>query len=71
VQYGREGSPQVAFVIGRLQSNGHRFLANAVDEATLEELSSNSTEQIKKTGWVEFDTRLRRNTFVFKSSSNL
>ncbi|KAL3439266.1 hypothetical protein BDV09DRAFT_182379 [Aspergillus tetrazonus] len=31
VQYARDGSPQIAFIIGRLRDGAHRFIANAAN----------------------------------------
>lgn len=53
VQFDREGNPEMAFVIGRLQENGHRFVANHGDQRTLQELASSVEEQIGKFGYVE------------------
>lgn len=53
VQFDREGNPEMAFVIGRLQENGHRFVANHGDQRTLQELASSMEEQIGKFGYVE------------------
>ncbi|PGH10239.1 hypothetical protein AJ79_05494 [Helicocarpus griseus UAMH5409] len=63
VQYGRDGSPQIAFIVGRLQDSGHRFIANAADGATLRELSSTVNEQIGKHGWVDCEKESGRNVF--------
>ncbi|OJJ01056.1 hypothetical protein ASPVEDRAFT_131121 [Aspergillus versicolor CBS 583.65] len=68
VQFGRDGSPILGFVVGRLLSgagNGGRFVANVQDAYTLQQLCS-STEQIGKQGWVT--TEGGRNLFVFKPS---
>lgn len=53
VQFDREGNPEMAFVIGRLGENGHRFVANHGDQRTLQELASSVEEQIGKVGYVE------------------
>ncbi|TKA69245.1 hypothetical protein B0A55_04268 [Friedmanniomyces simplex] len=54
VEYDRNG-PLRAHVVGRLQANGHRFLANHADERTLSELCSTETEQIGRKGTVTVD----------------
>ncbi|GES57125.1 acetyl-CoA acetyltransferase [Aspergillus terreus] len=64
VQFQRDGSPGEGYVVGRLE-NGHRFVANAADAATLKELSSTSMEQIGRTGWVQNETESGRNLFSF------
>lgn len=40
-------------MIGRLTSNSHRFVANAGDQRTLEQLASWEREPIGRVGWVE------------------
>lgn len=53
VQFDREGNPDMAFVVGRLKENGHRFVANHGDQRTLQELASPTEEQVGKVGYVE------------------
>ncbi|KAL5362554.1 hypothetical protein BJX96DRAFT_177256 [Aspergillus floccosus] len=67
VQFQRDGSPGEGYVVGRLE-NGHRFIANAADAATLKELCSTSVEQIGRTGWVQSDAESGRNVFSFSSA---
>ncbi|KAJ0418195.1 hypothetical protein BJY00DRAFT_315244 [Aspergillus carlsbadensis] len=64
IQYGRDGSPVLGFVIGRLDS-GHRFVANVEDPFTLQQLSS-ETEQVGKRGSVADEAG--RNLFVFEQA---
>ncbi|KAL2811210.1 hypothetical protein BJX63DRAFT_289692 [Aspergillus granulosus] len=64
VQYGRDGSPVLGFVIGRLDS-GHRFVANVEDAYTLQQLSG-GTEQVGKRG--QATSEGGRNLFVFEQS---
>jgi hypothetical protein len=65
VEFNRDGSPSMGYVIGRL-SNGHRVLANDADEETLEELASTHEEQIGKRGWVMPDPEAEdRTIFTF------
>ena len=52
VEYGRDNNPVRGYVVGRLDSNGHRFIANHADEKTLSELCSQEAEQIGKRGRV-------------------
>ncbi|KAL4807029.1 hypothetical protein BDV18DRAFT_136694 [Aspergillus unguis] len=64
VQFGRDGSPVLGFVIGLLTSGpkkGGRFVANVQDKSTLQQLCS-STEQVGKRGFVSTEGR---NVFVF------
>ncbi|KAL4893126.1 hypothetical protein BDV59DRAFT_207930 [Aspergillus ambiguus] len=68
VQFQRDGSPGEGYVIGRLE-NGHRFIANAADTATLRELSSMTVEQIGRTGWVKNDAESGRNLFSLGSAN--
>lgn len=48
----RNGAPKCGYVVGRLASNNHRFIANHADEHTLLALSSMTEEQIGKKGKV-------------------
>ncbi|KAL3437197.1 hypothetical protein BDV09DRAFT_23615 [Aspergillus tetrazonus] len=70
VQFGRDGSPVMGFVVGRLldrfgNGNGDRFIANVEDANTLQQLCS-GTEQVGKQGWVS--TKDGRNLFVYKQA---
>lgn len=53
VQFDREGSPEIAFVVGRLTDSNNRFVANHGDKRTLQELASDVEEQVGKVGYVE------------------
>ncbi|KAL2872288.1 uncharacterized protein BJX67DRAFT_2031 [Aspergillus lucknowensis] len=64
LQFGRDGSPVLGFVVGRLQS-GNRFVANVEDGYTLQKLGG-STEQVGKQGFVVSEGG--RNLFSFKLS---
>jgi hypothetical protein len=64
VEFSRDGSPQKGFVVGRLKSNGHRFLANNADDATLKQLCSHDVEPIGRTGKVK-PSQDGRNVFSF------
>ncbi|KAK6345700.1 hypothetical protein TWF718_007609 [Orbilia javanica] len=55
VSFHRSGKPELAFIVGRLEKNGHRFVANHADEETLKRLCTTSDEPIGKTGWVFCD----------------
>lgn len=53
VQFDREGSPEMAFIVGRLTDSNYRFVANHGDIRTLQELASDVEEQVGKVGYVE------------------
>ena len=56
--------------MGRLLSNDARFVANAGDVKTLEQLSSWSREPIDRNGWVRPGDG-GRNLFGFDKGANL
>jgi len=58
-------------VVGRLIGNGHRFLANEKDEATLMQLASETREQIGRKGWVCGEKGGMRNLFSFDVDGKL
>ena len=70
VEFDRNGSPLQGFIVGRLSSNDHRFVANHGDMKTLEQLSSKVKEPIGRTGWVRNDDG-GRNLFTFDHSVKL
>ena len=53
VEFGRDGKPAIAFVIGRLKDTGRRFVANHGDQRTLHHLASAFEERVGKDGYVE------------------
>lgn len=53
VQFDRDSSPEMAYIIGRLTNSKSRFVANHGDQRTLQELASALEEQIGKVGYVE------------------
>lgn len=55
MDFDREGTPSMGYIVGRLLSNGHRVLANDANEETLMELASTTEEQIGKRGWITPD----------------
>jgi hypothetical protein len=72
VEFGRDGSPSAAYIVGRLVRNGHRVLANDADEATLTELSSTVEEQIGKRGWLSVDPDTEgHGLFTFKKPQSM
>ncbi|KAF2455934.1 hypothetical protein BDY21DRAFT_323764 [Lineolata rhizophorae] len=69
VEFGRDGSPLRAYVVGRLKSNGHRFVANHGDSSTLQHLISKEVEPIGRSGWVRVDEEdKRKNLFSFEGA---
>lgn len=64
VEYNRDGSTLRGHIVGRLASNGHRFVANHADDATLEQLSSHEIEPIGRRGKVKTGDD-GRNLFAF------
>lgn len=52
VEFGRNGEPETAFIVGRVKATGHRFIANDADQQTLHQMSSPMEEQVGKTGYV-------------------
>ncbi|KAK3170682.1 hypothetical protein OEA41_002764 [Lepraria neglecta] len=46
VEFNRNGAPSKGFIVGRLTSNNHRFVANTSDARSLEQLSSGTREPI-------------------------
>lgn len=69
VEFGRDGSPKKAFVLGLLR-DGRRCLANEADEATLKTLSSGEKEPIGRRGFVK-SAGDGRNVFSFAGSANI
>lgn len=68
VEYARDGTPARGFIVGRLSSNGHRFVANHADERTLKELCSQTVEPIGRRGKVSVN-KDGRNLFAFENTS--
>ncbi|KAF2498353.1 hypothetical protein BU16DRAFT_481187 [Lophium mytilinum] len=72
VEYNRDGSLKRGYIVGRLESNSHRFLAIDADAKTLKELSNQSEEQIGRSGWVRKDTEKEgRSLFSFERATKL
>ncbi|OWP00589.1 hypothetical protein B2J93_6026 [Marssonina coronariae] len=70
VEFARDGTPRQGHIVGRLQSSGHRFLANHGSESTLRQLASASKEPIGERGWVRRGEG-ERNVFTFTRDGNL
>ncbi|ETI27903.1 hypothetical protein G647_00352 [Cladophialophora carrionii CBS 160.54] len=64
VEFHRDGTPLRAYIVGRLKSNNHRFVANHGDEETLKQFSSWEGEKIGRPGRVRNDGT--RNLFILK-----
>ncbi|KAK5076677.1 hypothetical protein LTS08_005848 [Lithohypha guttulata] len=72
VEFDRTNNPLRGHVVGRLKSNGHRFLANHGNEATLQQLASFSKEPIGRGGIVKQDSEQKgRNLFSFSDEPRL
>ena len=70
MEYNRNGTPSIGFVIGRLTANDHRFIANSGDQKTLEQLASSVQEPIGRLGWVHVGED-GRNLFSFDGGARL
>ena len=68
VEFKRDGSPLRGHIVGRLKSNGHRFIANHGDEQTLQDLCSSETEQVGKSGKVT-SSENGTNLFTFRTEA--
>jgi hypothetical protein len=75
IEFNRNGTPLRAYIVGRLVSTNHRFLANEGNQSTLSCLSSSKEEQIGKLGTVRTgsleESGQRRNLFVFHTACRL
>ncbi|POR34814.1 Uncharacterized protein TPAR_05013 [Tolypocladium paradoxum] len=70
VEYDRQGSPAIGFIVGRLQNTGQRFLANHGDEETLGQLANSSVEHIGQVGHVQKGED-QKNIFFFDLKTKL
>jgi len=72
VEFERDGSPARGHIIGRLTSNGKRFLANHADDSTLMQLASVAKEPVGRKGFVKQDPEIKgRNLFIFSEGASL
>lgn len=73
VDFNRDGSPRLGHIVGRLKSNGSRFLANQGDEETLRQLASSTREPIGRSGRVRVDKEgpEGHNLFTLDGGANL
>jgi hypothetical protein len=63
VSFDRAGKASRGFIVGRMRSNGHRFVANDADQKTLLELCNTDIEPVGRSGRVRtLDTG--RNVFA-------
>ena len=70
VEFNRDGTPSEGYIVGRLKSNNHRFVANHGDENTLQQLASGAREPIRRSGWVRA-LEEGNNVFTFDKSGKL
>ena len=72
VEFNRDGSPLRGHVVGRLKSDGRRFLANHGDASTLRQMAEGAGEIVGKSGWVWQDGKSKgRGLFAFKKPAKL
>ncbi|KAF1932094.1 uncharacterized protein M421DRAFT_416820 [Didymella exigua CBS 183.55] len=72
VEFSRDGSPLRGHIVGRLRSNGNRFLANHGDESTLRQMAEGAGEIVGKSGWVWQDEKKNgRGLFAFDKPARL
>jgi hypothetical protein len=70
VEFNRDGTPSTGYIVGRLKSTNHRFVANHGDESTLHQLASGAKEPIGRSGWVRTEEE-GRNVFTFHKFGKL
>ncbi|KAF4126522.1 hypothetical protein GMORB2_0258 [Geosmithia morbida] len=70
VEFDRKGQPRQALIIGILDGNGHRFLANHGDQLTLRKLCDTNLEPVGMKGTVRTQSD-GRNTFVLGPGGKL
>lgn len=70
VSFARDGTPETAFVVGRMKHSGERFVANDADERTLAELGGGK-EMVGRSGWVSQEKDGERNLFSLRDRSRL
>ncbi|KAL5394998.1 hypothetical protein PMIN06_012768 [Paraphaeosphaeria minitans] len=72
VEFNRDGTPLRGYIVGRLKSNGKRFLANHGDGSTLRQMAEGAVEIVGRVGWVVGDgEREGRSLFSFEGASRL
>lgn len=72
MEFNRDGTPLRGYIIGRLNKNEKRFLANHGDENTLRQMASGASEIVGKSGWVRQDSeRKGRGLFTFDKAARI
>ncbi|KAF2723013.1 hypothetical protein K431DRAFT_265670 [Polychaeton citri CBS 116435] len=71
VEFGKDEKPLKGHVVGRLVSDGSRFLANHADHRTLKTLSSWSIDPIGRRGIVAHSAESGRNLFALAGSAKI
>lgn len=72
VEFGRDGNPSRGHIVGRLKSDGTRFLANHGDADTLRQMASGKGEIVGRSGWVWQDEKKKgRGLFAFEKPAKL
>ncbi|KKY21520.1 putative acetylacetyltransferase [Phaeomoniella chlamydospora] len=72
VEFDRDGRPSSTLIVGRLKTNGHRFIASHGDDSTLVKLCSQVEEPIGQLGKVRPNAQEGGcNLFVFTNDSKL
>jgi hypothetical protein len=72
VEFGRDGSPVMGHVVGRLKGGNKRFLANHGDEETLRQMAGGGGEIVGRSGVVRQDEEKKgRGLFVFDKPARL
>lgn len=72
VDFDRQNKPLRGHIVGRLCENGHRFIANHGDDATLQQLASFTKEPVGRSGHVKQDPgKQGHNLFVFADAARL
>jgi hypothetical protein len=70
VEYNRKGVPRFGHIVGRLEENGHRFLANHGNDVTLARLADTALESVGLRGTVRKGED-GRNLFILQPDAKL
>lgn len=72
VEFGRDGNPSRGQIVGRLKSDGKRFLANHGNAETLRQMAGGKGEIVGRSGWVWQDEKKKgRGLFAFEKPAKL
>ena len=71
MEYERDGTLLRGYIIGRLESNGVRFVANHGNLKTLQRLASSTREPIGRKGRVQHMPDEKRNVFYFDDDAKI